>query len=377
MDISTQRVAETVRGVASNIEKVATIIERGDENADVLASDISDLSFSISAAQRALTGMMDGVAAARSDAYHSSEIMTRLEIETERIGAAIEAVVEGSDAVHLSNERILEVTANLETRVVKVDSVIEVIRNIAERTRLLSVNASIMASEAGEHGRAFTVVAREIKDLAKSTAGAISEISRVVAGLKEDFALTIETIKWGQKDVDRGVGLARDAVVLLHSIPGKVHEASELNSEIVRWTENQVENGTQVETIINRLAVVLEQVEQLLKAQVERNLGAIETFGNMRLVTDQLNASTRKQSLSSSELSQKVEGINNQLVSLARGIEKHASDSSHVIQLYEVGFAAVASSEGPGEDMVGLLKEIEQLAEYLEEDFGKLTGKRA
>ena len=69
---------------------------------------------------------------------------------------------------------------------VKIGKVIKVITSVAQQTNLLALNATIEAARAAEAGRGFAVVANEVKELAKQTAGATAEISRMVEAIQDD-----------------------------------------------------------------------------------------------------------------------------------------------------------------------------------------------
>jgi methyl-accepting chemotaxis protein len=227
MDRSNARAAELISGLAVSIEQASLATREGDRGARAIARDLDSLATGVRSARAAIDEMKDGAEHACADARHVANTMASLELEAQRIGETIEAVIQGSDSALASNDRILGVTETLESRLGGIDEIIGVIRNLAERTKLLSINASIIATEAGEHGRAFAVVASEIKDLAGSTSRAIGEISSILSTLKEGFAHTVETVHASREDVNRGVSIARDAVVMLRSVPeqeiGRAH----------------------------------------------------------------------------------------------------------------------------------------------------------
>ncbi|MDD5306040.1 MAG: methyl-accepting chemotaxis protein [Deltaproteobacteria bacterium] len=372
MDVTICRVAENIGGLRTSIEEAIRTTRDGDKNVKLLASDMGDLSSRIETAKSALGQMISGTEQARHDARDATEIMGGLESETERIGKAIEAVIEGSNAVHVSNDRILEVTTTLESRVERVDDVIEFIRNLAERTKLLSINASIIASEAGEHGRAFAAVAHEIKDLAQSTAGAISEISKVVAGLKEGFAQTVGTIQKGQADVDCGVSLARDAVVLLHSIPEQVHRAAARNSEIAGRTETQVQKGREIEEIIGKILFTLNQVSELLSAQITRNDRTLALYHNIGVTSDQVLGSTREHAYTSNEVTRSVEGISADFRTLADLVRQHLASLGTVVKLSQDVVKITERSNKGASELSALIEDLNRWAQYLGDDFRKL-----
>lgn len=71
---------------------------------------------------------------------------------------------------------------------------IEIINDIADRTKLLSINAAIEAAHAGEAGKGFTVVAENIKSMSEDTTGQAKEISSIIEGLVKDFDACMDSI---------------------------------------------------------------------------------------------------------------------------------------------------------------------------------------
>lgn len=317
------QMAESVSGMTSFINEAGQSSKQSGDNVRALAGNIGELTAQVQTANLALNDMVGVAEKARSDATETAFIMGGLSQETERIGAAIEATIEGSDAIHASNERILEVTASLQSRVDRVDDVLDVVHNLAERTKLLSINASIIASEAGEHGRAFAVVAREVKELAQSTAAAIAEISVVLKGLKEGFSQTVKTIQSGQEDVDRGVSMARDAVVLLRTIPDKVRQASLLSDEIAARNSAQVKEGAEVKTIVNRLAAAMKQVSALLNEQISKNVNTLKLLESISHAAHLVLKSSGSHTQASGNVNRTVEDLSADFRAMAERVRGH------------------------------------------------------
>jgi methyl-accepting chemotaxis protein len=377
MDVAIGHVTETLSRLNNSIDQASQTTIEGDTSARSLTKEIAGLSTSVSLTQGALNEMLEVAGQAQSDAGNSANVIGHLESETERIGTAIEDVIKGSDAAYASNERILEVTTTLASRVERMDDVIEVIHNLAERTKLLSINASIIASEAGEHGRAFAVVAREVKDLAQSTTGAISEISQVVASLKSGFAQTVETIQHGQIDVEQGVRLARNAVELLRSIPEQVQKAATWNKQIVKRTARQVEKGVQVQDIIGKVVSTLEQVNHVLTEQVARNDRILALFQNISATSEQVLASIREHSDASRSASSTVDSVSSDFRAVAEQVRGQLTNFNNIFTLSKDVLTITDSNRQMTKDLSTLISDLNRYALYLGEDFRKLGGDEA
>ena len=118
-------------------------------------------------------------------ARQADEVTRRVSREAEEGGATVQRSIQGIGRLRDSMTQSATVMREMGKRTSEISSIVDTINLIAERTNLLSLNASIEAARAGDAGRGFAVVAEEIRNLADRSAKATSDIAAIIKALQE------------------------------------------------------------------------------------------------------------------------------------------------------------------------------------------------
>jgi methyl-accepting chemotaxis protein len=259
-----QLVSTATEIAASSKEQEATVNELGASTNEIVSS-----SKQISATSQQLVGTMNDVAevsnqtAELADEGHSS--LDDMEATMEQLAGATESI---SSKLSIINEKASNI-----------NNVVTTITKVADQTNLLSLNAAIEAEKAGEYGKGFSVVAREIRRLADQTAVATLDIIKMVQDMQSAVSSGVmemdkfsEEVRRGVKDVEGISGQLEQIIQQVQCLPPKF--------DIVTEGMKQQADGAQ----------------QISESMVQLNDAARQTSDSLREFNDataQLNEATQ------------------------------------------------------------------------------------
>lgn len=164
--------------------------------------------------------------------------------------------------MHQIMEAIQQVSGEisiLENQISGITDIVNVIRDVADQTNLLALNAAIEAARAGEQGRGFAVVADEVRKLAERTSGATREIGTMISTIQSSAKLAVTSMDDAVRKADAGAQLASEAGQSMAAIHNDATSISNVFNEIAVLINEQAEMGRHI----------AEQIDQIAQASAE------------------------------------------------------------------------------------------------------------
>ena len=154
-------------------------------------------------------------------------------------GKVVEEAIAGIRDASAPVKEVANTMSALSLSSEKIGEIVRVIKDIADQTNLLALNAAIEAARAGEQGRGFAVVADEVRKLAEKTTAATSEISAMIGKIQAEVNVATSSMDKGLAAVDHGVELAENAGEELKKIVAGVEEIAGMLSHIAAASSEQ------------------------------------------------------------------------------------------------------------------------------------------
>ena len=151
------------------------------------------------------------------------------------------------------------ITGKLADRSENISSIVNVIREIAEQTNLLALNAAIEAARAGEQGRGFAVVADEVRKLAERTSSATSEIGQLLSGIQGEIGQVVVAMRQGQEQMQAGQELVGSTQKLVNEISDEARSSSQNVHSIADSTREQ---GIAATAIAQRIEQIVQMADR-------------------------------------------------------------------------------------------------------------------
>lgn len=248
-------VLRDVRQAADDISTTALDVSTATAEASQAGESQADATSSSASALQEVTVSINEVSSLTLDAEMSADRTTELTQQSvDVIQAATREIESMVSAVGASSEQVHGLLHSSN----EIGNIANVIRDIADQTNLLALNAAIEAARAGEQGRGFAVVADEVRKLAERTATATRKIAGVIGDIQNETRETVDCMREVKPKMEAGLAKVREVACILETIAVEADQSRMRASEVAGATREQA-------TAANDIARHVEQVAQMVE----------------------------------------------------------------------------------------------------------------
>lgn len=242
---SANEVVQASNNIANAAEEIATSSQEQSTEASSMAASVEQLTVSIGQ-------VAESAGEAKDISIHSGDL-------SKQSGIVIEEAVESIQKIAETVKQAAHEIEHLEQESHRISSIVNVIKDIADQTNLLALNAAIEAARAGEAGKGFAVVADEVRKLAEKTTNSTEEIAQMISNIQNNTHTAVSTMMNGVEQVNAGVDKAHQAGDSTREIRESTKNVINVVNTITNALKEQTQVSLDVANKVERIAMMAEE----------------------------------------------------------------------------------------------------------------------
>ena len=279
---------DALRDLVENINSTTVHVASAAQETQATAIHLTDASAhqtqQITEVSAVISEMAGSIEQVSQNASQSSEVAQQ-SVEFASQGAyAVKKAIIGMDTIREHIQETSKRIKRLGESSQEIGDIVELINDIAEQTNILSLNAAIQATMAGEAGRGFAVVADEVQRLAERSSNATKQIEALVRTIQSDTSEAITSMEKSTSGVVSGAQLSQDAGTALEQIEAVSHQLADLIKNITDAAKQQAQAAIGTSDSMN----VIQEIAMQTSTGTNESAASI---GRLLDLTDELRKS--------------------------------------------------------------------------------------
>lgn len=330
--VSITESASVIKGAVDNTSSASTEISFSVEEVETSIQKMKDF---VETSVSAMTQISSTIDQVQSNATDALEITAKVQDQAK---GGVDAVAESFGSMQGISTAVDQATRSIDRlsqRSDEIDRIIAVINEINQKTNLLSLNAAIIAAQAGDKGRSFGVVAEEIRNLSRETTESADAIEELIEDIQNATAEVVLSIGETRSLVDSGIDVGKKTDVALQEILESATRAMEMSNGIERATKEQASSTRYVTDSIGELEDMSNKISLTSHEQalgIKRIAESIEEIKNM---ADDMAVATAKHEERTEVIDSAVVEVGEMATTIFEELEQRKAQSHQVFEQLE------------------------------------------
>ncbi|HEX8411838.1 MAG TPA: methyl-accepting chemotaxis protein [Thermoanaerobaculia bacterium] len=360
----TDTLFNSVEDTASATHQMVSSINEVDQNVVYLTNFVTDTSSS-------MVEMSASIAEVEQNAARSYDLAIAVSDAAESGMKAVRETIEGMEQIRQSVIEANSVVSRLGDRSVAIGKILNVIEDVAEQTNLLALNAAILAAQAGEYGKGFSVVAAEIRDLSERTASSTRDIANLIRAVQEEVQNALQAMGSGSALVETGVSLSHEAGKALNNILVSAAKASNMGKEIAGATREQAKGSENVTRAVDRLQSMVGQINSATTQQAQGSNHILKAVEQMREVTKYVRQAMVEQKSGSGMISSAAERMIEMIHEIFQVAASQSSESEKIVTTMQAVRSIADNNRAAAGDMSAAITLLNDAIRSFDEEVRK------
>ena len=312
-----------------------------------------------------------------SSSQSTAEIAQQVREDARAGGAAVDRTVEGINVTHELTMSTAKTIDDLQRSVGEISQILTVIEDVANRTNLLSLNAAIIAAQAGEQGAGFTVVADEIRELAERTRGSTKEISTIIKAVQSGSRQAVSKMHEGVTRVTDNVRLARDAAASLGKIVDSATRSYEMATRISRALGEQSQASRRLHEVTSRMSDHIAEINRATREQARGTQLMAHESERVRDIAAQVKNATEEQSTAGKGITSALEKIAEDARAMRDLLERQLEETDRIADASRVMLEIAQKNDAMAREFNATVQNLVQSGQEFESEVTKFRFRGA
>ena len=329
----------TIGGIADSSDVISHAVDDTSSAAGEISSAIQEVSQNLGQLsefmERSISAMNEITASVQEvekNATRSKKMSEKVCSEAAHGADLVTQSYDGLQGISLAVDRAVATIEFLAQKGEEIKLTVQVINEINQKTNLLSLNASIIAAQSGEHGKSFAVVAEEIRKLSLETAGSAEAIENLITEIGSATLEAVSHISETRELVDKGIDVGKGTSRALSEILERATPAMNMTEEILKATQEQVRSSQFVSHSIEELGQMSQQVSLASNEQAQAIKRIVQTIEEIKSMAGDMAAATSENLISNQNIHAAVDEVEKMTNHIFEETEKRQDQGKLVIQ---------------------------------------------